>query len=143
MATVPVDYLNIRPLLGSVVIQKQLAAALTPALGKLCYVNDDGKLALTNGASAPTVASRQLGLIVATGRANPAGNAAADETVTFLEFGRVYLGPAAALDEGRQYYVSNTAGGIEDAPGTVVRRIGAPEDSTILFFNPTVAASGS
>lgn len=143
MAPIPVDYLNIRPLMGSVVVPKQSAAAMTPGVSKLGYIDDNGKVGLCDADTVGTVIGRKLGLIVASSRANVAGNVAADEMVSFLEWGRVFLGENAAMDESKNVYASNTAGGIEQQIGTNTRRVGAPESDTILFFNDGTSAAGS
>lgn len=142
MTTVAINPRHVRPLVGSVVIPGAKAAA-NMEVGDLVYMSDGANklVSLTDADTLATVKNK-IYQVVAGGRHNPTGAIVTGEAVTLLEFGRVSWGPDADLDVTKQYFASNTAGGVEDAAGTNSRRIGQPETDEIFFFNPDNAAPG-
>lgn len=141
MTTLTIDPKYVRPLDGSVSVRG--AAGEAGANGDLVYLNDDDLWWQTDANTAGTLGGRLLGLIVAGSKSDPDGDIVANEDISVLIWGPVYLGPNVGLVGTVQYYASDTKGGIEDAPGTVVRRLGSRISDTEFFFAPTVAAAGS
>jgi hypothetical protein len=131
---------GVRPLEGSVTSHKDAAEAMN--VGDWVYVNGSGNAALADG-SATETANAQLGQVVAGSRALASGAIASGERVTIVWFGRVAYADSVALDETKHVYLSDTAGKCADAPGTIIRRLGSPEASNILFINPATVTSAS
>lgn len=140
MTDVTINPKHIRPLVGSTVVPKTAGEAMD--VGDLCYPTDDETVMQTDADTAATLTGRVF-LVVAGGAHDPDGAIAEDERVTVLEFGRVSLGPDADLDVSKQYFASNNKGKFGDTAGTVTRRVGAPESSEVLFFNPDAASATS
>lgn len=140
MANLTINPKHVRPLVGSTLVPKTAGVAME--VGQLVYFYADDEVRLTDADTAATVTGR-VGQIVAGGRHEPTGAIIVGERVTVLEFGRVSYGPDANMDLSKQYFVSNTTGLMNDVPGTVTRRVGAPESSEVFFFNPDAASATS
>ncbi len=125
---------NMRPLEPSIVLKGQAAAGVTAIVGQIVYKNADGEWAVAD-ASAAATSKGLIGVVVATARALSTGTCLANEELSVLVYGRV-TGWSDALDETVDYYLSNDAGQIADAAGTVSRFLGHPESSTVFFFDP-------
>jgi hypothetical protein len=141
MTTLTIPPRHVRPLVGSIV--RRFYAAESMTVGNLAYVSDADaeEVSKTDANNAATIAGK-IYQIVAGGRHLPSGAIAAGEAVTALEFGRVAWGPDVDLAVNQAYYVSDTAGGVEDEAGSNPRRIGQAETAQVFFFNPENAAPG-
>jgi hypothetical protein len=142
MTTVTINPKHVRPLDGSTVVPGYIAAEAMD-VGDVVYVSDatNKKVSQTDANSQATVKNK-LYQVVAGGRHAPSGAIGVNEAVTLLEFGRVAWGDAADLDVTKQYYASDTKGGVEDAAGSNPRRLGQPEAKNVFFWNPENAAPG-
>lgn len=144
MATLALNARLVRPAVGSIVSPKDAGEAT--AIGRLVYVETNGKVYETDATNANTVTG-QLGMVVGTGQPHrTTGIIAADERVDVLWFGRVQLG--VTLNPDAQYYAANVAstvkGLIGDVAGSTSRRIGKAESADgTFFFNPQDVATVS
>lgn len=100
------------------------------------------KVAHSDASTGPGAIGR-IGMIVSGAYADPTGAIAAGEAVDVLWFGPVELGEDAALDVTKNYFVSDDAGRIADAAGTVTRRVGAPLTNTLFFWDSGMAPATS
>lgn len=145
MADITVTATQVRPLQdqGCLVVTGYVAAA-TMSVGDIVYVSDstNRKVTKTDADTLATVRG-MIYMVVAGGRHSTTGAIVANEAVDLVEYGPVYLGSSAALDVAKSYYASNTAGKLNDAPGTNIRRLGLARDTSVFFFNPMIAAAGS
>jgi hypothetical protein len=139
MANATVSVGDIKPLIPSEVVGGVAAANVTVAVGKVFRRDSNGKWVLAQ-ANTSAGATGELGLCVATGRAETDGDALAEEALTLVLQGRV--AGFTDLDETLNYYLSdNTAGVIEDAAPAVSRFLGSAENANVLYFNPVGAAT--
>lgn len=127
---------NIRALRehGAIVLPAQAGEALT--VGDLVYWASDGDV-MQADANAGQPQTRAVGIVVASydGETAVASGAACSVCV----FGPIAGFDVADITPGALYYVSDTAGKVDDAAGTYDRIIGwgveiAGQD--VLFFNP-------
>lgn len=88
-------------------------------------------------ASAASTANGTLGLVLAGAENNTDGSIASGEVVTILLMGTVYLGEdVTAFTAASHLWLSDTAGSMADAPGTVKRALGTPLSLRKIFFYP-------
>lgn len=140
MGNVTISATEIRPLDGA--LTRVLKAGEAMTLGKCVQVAGDGDVEMAN---ATTVAGADgvLGLVVAGADHDATGDVVANETVTIVVHGPVYLGPSAALDETKLYFVAETDGVITDEAPTNFRAVGYPLSATVIFWNPATGNAGS
>ncbi len=100
------------------------------------------KVAHADASTSPGVIGR-IGMIVSGAYADPTGAIAVGEAVDVLWFGPVEMGESASLDVTKNYFVSDDAGRIADAAGTVTRRVGAPLTNTLFFWDSGMAPATS
>lgn len=82
--------------------------------GEGCYINSAGKAALADGSAAGTAQIRGVAL-------NSAG---AGQAVTLVKEGAMYGFTISGMDYDARAYVSDTAGALADAAGTVPATVG-------------------
>jgi adhesin HecA-like repeat protein len=125
MTAVTVTALSVRPLPGADVRQFVCGEALT--LGDLVYMKSDGKVWKANGGASSTAYC--IGIVVSVSTFG-ATVSVADETV-----GVLYDGPVAGftLTVGNRYWVSDTAGKLDTATGTVEVVVGIALTTGILL----------
>lgn len=131
---------QVRPLLGAITRMFDAGEAMT--VGDVVRVSTSGTVVKGDASTAPG-AKGQLGIVVAGANAHSSGTIASGERVTVVVFGPVFLGSTVTLDETKTHYLSDTAGKIADAAGTVTRAIGNAESNTVFFFNPSDTAASS
>mgnify|MGYP003403612409 FL=1 len=111
MALLTVTAANVRPIDSDAEIYHGIAAAAITA-GQALYRNSDGKFALATAAAAGTCQFKGIAL-------NAAG---AGDTVSYLARGRV-AGFTVSQAYDAPIYISDTAGSLGDAAGTVTTAI--------------------
>lgn len=131
MADITVTAKKIRPLLGALTVRREANAALT--VGDIVQVLGTGKVDKTNGAALGTT-DNLIGMIVGGSRREPDGAIVAGEICDICILGRV--AGFSGLDETKDLYVSNTAGKMADAAGTVERLFAFIESEEVIFINP-------
>jgi len=134
MTTLTATAANVRALRehGAIVIPAQAGEALT--VGELVYAASDGDWNLAD-ANVTAATARALGVVVESydGEEDIADTAACSVCI----FGPV--SGLATITPGANYYVSDTAGGIEDAAATADRIVGFGIEiagSDVLFLHP-------
>lgn len=142
MADVTVTATQVRGLPGCLRRQFKAGAAITAGVGKVVYVAADGDVEVADASSAGST-NAQLGVIESGAKNHASGNIADQETVSVILKGLIFLGDSAALDETKPHYLSDTAGAIGDAAGTVTRFLGYPNSQTVFNFEPMGSAPTS
>ena len=134
MGTLTATAANVRALRehGAIVIPAQAGEALT--VGQLVYAASDGDWQKAD-ANTTAAAARALGIVVESydGETSIADTAAC----TVCVFGPVT--GLATITPGANYYVSDTAGGVEDAAGTASRIVGWGAEiagQNVLWLHP-------
>lgn len=120
---------KIGPLPGSVIREFDLGGAL--AVGDLCYIASDGDVEEANGGAAGTAWAK--GVVVSIGTEGAESGIAGDRASVAI------FGPVcgfSGMTPGAEHYVSDTAGAVDDANGTVTVVIGYAEAADILFVDP-------
>ena len=140
MTDILLNPLHVRPLSGCTLVPKTFNSA-SGVVGDWVYFDNDTVL-LTDADIAATVTGL-VGMIITGSRHERSGALIQGERVDVAIFGRVAVGSEANLDESKQYFISNTPGKLSDTPGTVVRRVGAPESPGVFFINPASAPATS
>ena len=134
MTTLTVTAANVRPLRehGAITIPAQAGEELT--IGELVYPASDGDWNLADGNDTAATARAQ-GIVVESydGETTIADTA----HCTVCVFGPIT--GLATITPGANYYVSDTAGGVEDAAGTASRIVGWGAEiagQNVLWFHP-------
>lgn len=116
-----------KPLPGALV--RDFVAGGTVAVGDLVYVDGNGQVQKSNGGAAGT--ANAVGFVVSAGTFG-AVSAASGETVSV-----VYAGPVtgfSGMTPGARHYVSDTAGRLSTAVGTVTKVMGVALTAEILLI---------
>lgn len=120
---------QIRPLKGAITRLKKAGGAL--GLGDCVCYDSSGDVVETDANALGTC--KAVGLVV--GVSDPAETTAATgDAVEICTYGPV--GGFTGLTEGGTGFVSDTAGEIADATGTITYRVGYAEAATIFFVDP-------
>jgi hypothetical protein len=129
---------QIAPLAGSRVVTHTLGGAAD--VGDSVYIAADGDVEVSNGSAAAT--AEAIGLIVGIEGSVPYDTAlVAGQRVTVCVFGPV--GGFSGLTPGANGWVSDDAGELEDAEGTVTFPMGYAQSTTVFFVQPGRAAPTS
>lgn len=107
------------------------------SVGTTTVYGDDVPIAEQANATQASGEKGQLGLVVDGAYHNIAGTVQADEPMTVVLNGPVYLGEDVAMVINTLYFVATTDGLITDTKPTHGRAIGYAITDTILFFDPT------
>ncbi len=113
---------------------RKLAASEVIDVGELVYVDANGEAALADGSAAGTV-DDFVGIVTNIGTEG-ATTAAIGDMLTVVYAGPVSLGDTT-LTPGR-VFVSDTAGKVADASGTVKGLVGVVINNGVLIVNPVV-----
>lgn len=137
MADVSITKLAVRPLTGSIVFNEKAGAAIS--IGDLVYKADADDLVYQTDASVAGTTNGAVGIVVGSGANlnSSTGDVAANEPCAVCWFGCVAV-QENAFTVGDVFYVSDTAGAMGDAAGTVSRVFGNAVAHNILFVNPAV-----
>ncbi len=92
-------------------------------------------------ASAASTAKGLVGICVSCGTRRSDGSVVSGDKVDVVVHGRV--AGWSGLNGGTDYYLSDTAGKIADAAGTVTRFIGQANSTTVLFVNAVGPATSA
>lgn len=129
---------NIRPLAGSVVEGYDLGGSAN--VGDVVYVASDGDVEVTDGSASAT--AEGIGIIVGVPGSIPYTTAlVAGDRVSVCVYGPV--GGFTSLTPGARGWVSDDAGKLEDAAGTVTFPMGYAQSAEIFFVNPGMTAPTS
>lgn len=136
MSVVTVTAANVRPLEGAVL--RRYAAGGSGNKGDVVYVASDGDVEVTDSDSAGT--SNGVGIVIGVSDEGVTTFVAGD-AVTVCVYGPV--GGFASLTPGAVSYVSGTAGKLDTAAGTTLKRMGYNESATVFFVDPGQVGLGS
>jgi hypothetical protein len=117
MTAITVTAVRVKPLPGALI--RDFVAGGTVNAGDLVYVDSNGKVQQSNGGAAGT--ANAVGIVVSCGTFG-ATAAASGETVSVAYFGPVTVG--TSMTPGNRHYVSDTAGKLDTAAGTVTKVMG-------------------
>lgn len=126
MADIAVTARLVRPLGGAVV--RELDAGGSGSVGDLVYINSSGVAVQSAGGAAGT--ANAIGVVVNSGSQGKTTFASGDRLAVVLS------GPVAgwaAMVPGANHFVSNTAGKLGDAAGTVSKIVGVAEAADVLI----------
>ncbi len=127
MALVSLNATTIRPLKGAQVSQGVAGADMV--IGDIVQMDGNNEAQL-----ADMTAVGNLFMIVGVGSFHRTdGSVKTGDGITLCSRGRVALG-AAVLSPTAVYFVGATAGKLDDAAGTTVRRVAGAESTQILVF---------
>lgn len=129
MTTVTVVPADVRPLQGAVM--HRFTAGETLAIGNVVYVSANDTVSKAAGGT--FAASKAVGIVVSAADGSTA-------PVSGTEVDVVILGPVCGFSTTMAYnaafYVSNTAGGLEDAAGTQDCVVGFGLNGSTIFVKP-------
>lgn len=128
----PLDSLSVRP----------FDAGETTAVGRIVRVASDGDVNQAD-ASASGGVQGPIGIIVSGSKKHASGTIVDTESVAVALWGPINVGDDAALTPGNTYYVSDTAGRLDTAAGTVKRIVGYALAANILFLSPVDSDASS
>lgn len=117
MAVITVTAVRVKPLPGALI--RDFVAASAVNTGDLVYVTSAGAIAQAAGGVAGT--ANAIGVCVSVGTLG-ATLAVAGDVCSVVVFGPVAMG--ASMTPGARHYVSDTAGKLDTAAGTVTRIMG-------------------
>lgn len=117
MADITVSDVRVKPLPGAIIRDFVAAAALS--VGDLVYVDSNGEIDQADGSAAGT--ANALGVVVSAGTLG-AVDAAIGDMCSVVIFGPVT--GFSGMTPGARHYVSDTAGALADAAGTVSKVMG-------------------
>lgn len=132
MAAITVTKANVRPVNANQCIIRQLVSGEAIDVGEIVYVKSDGLAWLAAGGTAAP--ARVIGIVVAIGSQGQVTGVGAGEELSVVMFGPV--AGASSMTPGAPAYVSNTAGGLDTAAGTVSAVVGLSLSADILFIHP-------
>jgi hypothetical protein len=136
MSAITVTAANVRPLEGAVL--RRYAAGGSGSKGDVVYVASDGDVEVTDADSAGT--SNGVGIVVGVSDEGVTTFVAGD-AVTVCVYGPV--GGFTLATPGAVSYVSGTAGKLDTAAGSTLKRMGYNESATVFFVDPGQVGLGS
>jgi len=131
MADLTVTAANVRPVNANQCIIRSVPAEVAIDVGEIVWIDPATETAkLADASAAGTMPA--IGVVVAVGSQGATVGAAGDILSVVL------FGPVAGftLTAGNEAYVSDTAGALADAAGTVSQVFGMGLPDSILFVNP-------
>ena len=129
MADLSITARSVRPLPQAII--RDFIAGGSGNVGDAVYIDTTGKVQQGNAGAAGTAIAR--GIVVGAGGAGVLTFAAGDTVSVVLLGGVVGFSGAA---KGVTVFLSNTAGKIADAAGTVSKKMGLTIDDTIVYVQP-------
>lgn len=134
MADISVTARSVRPLPGALV--RTFTAGASGNVGDAVYVDSNGRVQPASASAAGTALA--LGVVVSAGTSGAVAFASGD-AVSVVIVGAV--NGFAGMTPGAKCYLSNTAGKLADAAGTVTRVVGVALDASTVMLLPNFAAS--
>lgn len=138
MADISLTAANIRPLTENGAVTGMFTAGGALTIGDVVYLATDGDVEEAD-ANVSNAAGRGIGIVVA--GPNSSTSIAAGDPVTVCLFGPVEGFSGAT--PGDTVYVSDTAGALADAAGTVSHIMGRVISASRVWVSPSYAASTS
>lgn len=140
MAVVTVTPKEVAPLAGCKTITG--IAGENMDVGDVVQIQIDGAWDMANSTSAAGAAGL-LGLVLSGSRSAASGAIVAGETISILQWGRVYLGASTNQAVGIPLFVAETDGAMDNAVPTNDRVLGYMDSPDTLTFNPDATPSDS
>lgn len=143
MADITVTAANVRPLAPCNIADGNPAGEQL-TVGQAVVLNSSEQWVVADASSADT-SKGNVGIVVAGNKIHQRPTTptviASGEEVSVLTWGRI--AGFTGLSGEKDYYLSDTAGKLADAAGTVTRFMGHAEDTNILFIEPAGPATSA
>ena len=137
MSVITVTAANVRALQANGAIVRNYSAGGTVAVGDAVYIAADGDVEKANGGAAGTA----FGIGIAVESYDGATSITVGNPVSVCVFGPVSgFSSATPASKG---WISDTAGKLDTAAGTLAHELGYFESASIFFVNPDAAGAGS